>query len=217
MSGFHPDDPILDHVLGRAWSSFATGNHGVGAAVLDANGTVAAAGHNRIFDDTSEVAVLSGSPLAHAEVNALYSLGPFRTPGHVLLTSLAPCPLCMGAATVMRISEVRYLGHDPSCTGFGTPPKAWRPPRATHQLDATWSLWCEILPLVSAVQRHGTDSILAQSYRYSRPDLFDAAQGFAESCSLNSAGTRDISFSEARVTFRHMFAGLPATQLCSRQ
>lgn len=134
-------------------------------------------------------------------------------PGHTLVTSLAPCPLCVGAAAVFRISTVRYLGHDPSRDGIDASATtgSWRLPLLAHEVDAAWSLWCEVLPLVSAVQRHGRDSILVRSYERSRPDLLDAVLDFADVCSLDGKGVRGISLAEARAAFQRMFSGSPAT------
>jgi tRNA(Arg) A34 adenosine deaminase TadA len=212
MSGFLSDE-VLRQVMRRVWKSFAAGNHGIGAVVVNTDMTVVGSGHNQIFDTRGDGQTLRGSPLAHAEINALYSLGRMRAPGCTLVTSLAPCPLCVGAAAVFRISAIRYLGHDPSCDG--SDPRAangsWRFPLIAHEADATWSLWCEVLPMVSAVQRHGRDSILLRSYERSRPDLFEAVHRFADVCSLDSKGVRGISLGEARAAFRNTFSDTSAT------
>ncbi|MCM2388383.1 deaminase [Streptomyces albipurpureus] len=208
-----PSDETLRQVLRRAWTSFAAGNHGIGAVVVDSDMTVVGSGRNQIFDTRGGSLTLSGSPLAHAEINALYSLGGVRAPGCTLVTSLAPCPLCVGAAAVFRISDIRYLGHDPSCDGAaaGTASGSWRLPRITHEADSSWSLWCEVLPMVSSVQRHGRDSILLRSYELSRPDLLEAVHRFADMCPLDSKGVRGISFEEARAAFWSTFSDTPAT------
>lgn len=200
-------------MIRRAWMSFTTGNHGIGAVVVDADMTVVGSGHNKIFDTRGDGPALSGSPLAHAEINALYSLGGMRAPGCTLVTSLAPCPLCVGAAAVLRISAIRYLGHDPSCDGTetGTANGSWRLPLIAHEADVIWSLWCEVLPMVSAVQRHGRDSVLVRSYERSRPDLLEAVHRFADVCSLDARGARGVSFGEARAAFRTTFADTAAT------
>jgi Cytidine and deoxycytidylate deaminase zinc-binding region len=64
-------------------------------------------------------ALISGSPLAHAEVNALLWL-PVGTE-HVsyrLVTSLEPCLLCAGALRMAGIGAVTYLGADPRHGGI---------------------------------------------------------------------------------------------------
>ncbi|MEU5398006.1 nucleoside deaminase [Streptomyces sp. NPDC005963] len=208
-----PADGVLRHVLDAVWTSFAAGNHGIGAAVVDADVALVGSGHNQIFDTRGDSPALSGSPLAHAEINALYSLGRDRAPGCTLVTSLAPCPLCVGAAAVFRISRIRYLGHDPSCDGTepGTTSGSWRLPHITQEADTSWSLWCEVLPMVSSIQRHGRDSILLGSYERSRPDLLAAVHKFAEVCPLDAKGVRNIAFSEARAAFWTFFSDTSPT------
>src|SRR5205807_2187976 len=70
-------------------------------------GRIVARGRNRIFDG-------GGSRLRHAEVNALLELDGARTyEDHVLLTSLEPCHLCVGACHAARIGTVRFAAADP--------------------------------------------------------------------------------------------------------
>ncbi len=52
--------------------------------------------------------------LAHAEINALAGLTPERRYADChLVTSLEPCPLCMGAVAQATVGSVSYLGADP--------------------------------------------------------------------------------------------------------
>lgn len=52
--------------------------------------------------------------LAHAEVNALVRLDPRRRyEHHTLVTTLEPCPLCVGALAMSTIGRLTYLGADP--------------------------------------------------------------------------------------------------------
>lgn len=56
---------------------------------------------------------LAGSPLAHAEVNALLQLGYHRSdPRAQLFTTTEPCPLCMGASRMAGIGNVIYASRD---------------------------------------------------------------------------------------------------------
>jgi hypothetical protein len=57
---------------------------------------------------------LSNSHLAHAELNALAQLPPTRRyEDHVVLTTLEPCALCVGAAVMATVGRVEYAGPDP--------------------------------------------------------------------------------------------------------
>ncbi|HZC30041.1 MAG TPA: hypothetical protein VE261_00890, partial [Gaiellaceae bacterium] len=55
--------------LELAWEAYLAGTIPVGSAVVASDGTVVARGRNRIFDPSGRG--LSGSRLAHAEVDAL--------------------------------------------------------------------------------------------------------------------------------------------------
>jgi tRNA(Arg) A34 adenosine deaminase TadA len=102
-----------------AWDAFRAGTIPVGAVVADGAGEIVARGRNRIFEDTAPPGQLAGSYLAHAELNALAGLpmlgardgrGPFD--GHTLYTTLEPCALCVGAALMMMVGQVRFASAD---------------------------------------------------------------------------------------------------------
>jgi tRNA(Arg) A34 adenosine deaminase TadA len=203
-------DPVVTRVLEAAWTSFIAGNHGIGAVLVDQGDAIVAVGHNRIFDAAGTGEVLSGTLLAHAEVNALHCLGKSRAPDLTLVSSLAPCPLCVAASTVYRVDAIRYLGHDPSCDdamSLGS----WAMPGMTHEHIVEWSLWCEVLPLVSALQRYGHDSVLVRSYRRARPELVARATDLAACCPLNGAGIREVTRSAVYDRFVGIFRGISAS------
>jgi tRNA(adenine34) deaminase len=117
------DDSALDgpwrECFELAWEAFRAGTIPVGAVVADPAGEIVARGRNRIFEDSAPPGQLAGSYLAHAELNALVGLprlhardgrGPFDE--HVLYTTLEPCALCMGAALMMMVGEVRFASLD---------------------------------------------------------------------------------------------------------
>lgn len=204
-------DSVVERVLEAAWTSFTTGNHGIGAVLVDRNGAVVSVGRNQIFDAGGTSELLSGTLLAHAEVTALRRLGTTRAPGLTLVSSLAPCPLCIAASTVYRVDAIRYLGHDPSCDG-AISLGSWAIPGMVHEHVVEWSLWCETLPLVSALQRYGHDSVLVRSYRRDRPDLVARAANFAACCPLNGAGIREVTRSEVHDRFVDTFRGISASR-----
>lgn len=103
-----------------AWEAHRSGSLPIGAVVVDEQGNVIAKGRNRLAE-ADEAAphlpgtpYLSGTPLAHAEVNALLQLG-YRSQGPrpALLTTTEPCPLCMGAARMSGVGQVVYAARDP--------------------------------------------------------------------------------------------------------
>lgn len=80
----------------------------VGALVVANDGQIIAQAHNLREADCD--------PTAHAEVVALrlaaHKNGHWNLSGCKLFVTLEPCPLCMSAAMLGRISEVVYLAKD---------------------------------------------------------------------------------------------------------
>ena len=103
-----------------AWAAVCAGSLPIGSVVVDAEGRIVARGRNRCaeFVETSPhlagTPYLTGSPLAHAELNALLELG-YRPAGPrpVLYTTTEPCPLCMGAARMAGVGRVVFAARDP--------------------------------------------------------------------------------------------------------
>jgi len=105
--------------LDQAWQALLRGNVPVGAAILDETGTIMATGQNMVYSGApasldKAPQYLARSLLAHAEVNVLAGLTPeCRYDDYELVTSLEPCPLCMGAVAQATVGRVCYLGADP--------------------------------------------------------------------------------------------------------
>jgi tRNA(Arg) A34 adenosine deaminase TadA len=102
-----------------AWEAFLAETIPVGAAVASADGAIVARGRNRIFDPPGHG--LSGSRLAHAEVDALAQLPTSaRYRDHVLYSTLEPCLLCVSATLHTTVGRIEYAAADPfggACTG----------------------------------------------------------------------------------------------------
>lgn len=99
--------------LELAWASYATGTTPVGAVVLDPAGEIVAEGRGRRYEPVTIDQQLAHCHIAHAEINALAMLPPTRHyEDHVLLTTLEPCCMCVGAAVQSTITRVRYAGRD---------------------------------------------------------------------------------------------------------
>ncbi|MFB7357480.1 deaminase [Streptomyces gardneri] len=78
-------------------------------------------GRNHAYDDAPGGGPLRGTPLAHAEMNAL---GAARTGWNLSLLSLwstqEPCSMCTAAAAFTGVGAVRYLAPDPWALAHGS-------------------------------------------------------------------------------------------------
>lgn len=105
--------------LELAWEAYLAGTIPVGSVVAAADGRLVARGRNRIFEPPGRG--LSGSRLAHAEVDALAQLpasGRYRD--HILYSTLEPCLLCAAATLLATVGRVEYAAADPfggGCSG----------------------------------------------------------------------------------------------------
>ncbi len=81
----------------------------VGAVVLGVDGAVLAKAHNQT--------VLQTDPTGHAEILALRKaaakVGNHRLTGAVLVVTLEPCLMCMGAMVQARIAGLAFGARDP--------------------------------------------------------------------------------------------------------
>jgi tRNA(adenine34) deaminase len=102
--------------LAEARAAGDSGDVPVGAAILDASGTVIARGRNRREAD--------GDPTAHAEIVAIKaaarSVGQWRLDGLTLVVTLEPCTMCAGAITAARLSRVVFGAADPRAGAVGS-------------------------------------------------------------------------------------------------
>jgi tRNA(Arg) A34 adenosine deaminase TadA len=101
--------------LELAHAALVAGGLPVGAVILGEHGEVLAEGRNRAYDPPGGTEVLQGTPIAHAEMNALAALSPQADPRRATLwSSHRPCAMCAAAIEFVQISEVRFVAPDPS-------------------------------------------------------------------------------------------------------
>lgn len=93
------DKRALDAAYEQARKSLSEGGIPIGGALMTADGTIVALGHN--------LRVQSGDPTAHAETVCIRSAGR-RRDWHTLTmaTTLSPCAMCSGTAVLHRIPRV---------------------------------------------------------------------------------------------------------------
>lgn len=94
--------------LEEAQKAYDLGEVPIGAVLVDAEGNIAARGHNmrEIWHDAT----------AHAEMIAIReaceSLGRWRLSGLTLYVTIEPCPMCAGAIVMSRVDRVVYGSTD---------------------------------------------------------------------------------------------------------
>lgn len=114
-------DSVWRECLQLAWESYCRGSIPVGAVVCDPEGHVLARGRNRTRETEGEPGHTWGTPLAHAEINALNNL-PWHQLSDLtdltLYTTLEPCPLCTGALYMSGLRKLRFGCLDPWAGGL---------------------------------------------------------------------------------------------------
>ncbi|WP_030722024.1 nucleoside deaminase [Streptomyces griseus] len=106
--------------LALAYEALVAGGLAVGSVLTDPTGTVRAEGRNHAYDDGPGEGPLRGTPLAHAEMNAL---GAARTDWDLsaltLWSTQEPCSMCTAATAFTGVGTVRYLAPDPWALASG--------------------------------------------------------------------------------------------------
>ncbi|MBC7188031.1 MAG: nucleoside deaminase [Calditrichaeota bacterium] len=105
----------MEQAFREAEKALAKGEVPVGAVVVY-EGRVIGRGHNLV--ETLQ------DPTAHAEIIALTaaanSLASWRLNDSVLYVTLEPCPMCMGALLLARVSGLVYGARDPRYGACGS-------------------------------------------------------------------------------------------------
>jgi tRNA(adenine34) deaminase len=108
-SAQNEDEHWMGLALDQARLALDRGEVPVGSVLVDENGSLVAADHNR----REELA----DPTAHAEIlvmsAAARAAGDWRLTGHTLYVTLEPCPMCAGAAVAARLGALVYGAADP--------------------------------------------------------------------------------------------------------
>jgi len=99
----------------EAWTSWRQGSLAVGAVVTDGE-VIVAKGHNQIFH--SGPGPLSGTYMAHAEMNALAQLPARRGPDYSIYSTFEPCYMCMSALLFYRVDRIYFASVDPVWAGM---------------------------------------------------------------------------------------------------
>lgn len=125
LHGTDPWVPFMAEALKEAQQAERIGEVPVGAVVVREGEILARAG-NRV--------IAQNDPTAHAEILALRQAaareGNFRLPGCVLVVTLEPCLMCLGAIIHARLAGVVFAARDPKAGCLGS---------RMHSADVSWS------------------------------------------------------------------------------
>lgn len=125
-----PFPPPMRRALDLAAEAAAAGEVPVGA-VITRDGAIVAEGRNAMRGGLD--------PTAHAEMVAIrkaaIALGQPRLDGCTLWVTLEPCPMCASAASIARLSAVRFAAEDPKGGGVVNGPRIYSQPTCLHRPD----------------------------------------------------------------------------------
>jgi tRNA(adenine34) deaminase len=169
-----------------AWEAFNAETVPVGAVVVDRAGAVVAHGRNRIFEREAPPGQLGGTRIAHAEVNALAQLpAGQRYDEYTLFTTVEPCVLCVGAASIATIRRIEYAAPDIYSGGRSLVTAALGIPRRLDveiagPIGGPLESFAEALHLAFFLGRVSERHGLRATYEQKRPDLVPLAQALLE-------------------------------------
>lgn len=102
-------------------------------AVLLVNDKIVARAHNR--------SVQASDPTAHAEILALrqaaLSLRNYRLPGSVMVVTVEPCAMCVGAMIHARVEELVFGAADPKAGAVSSHFHLAAAPQLNHRIAVT--------------------------------------------------------------------------------
>ncbi|HYN63108.1 MAG TPA: nucleoside deaminase [Candidatus Limnocylindrales bacterium] len=188
--------PIWREAFQLAWEALGKGTVPVGAVLLDEAGVICARGRNQIYYSEPAERGISGSRLAHAEVNALIELDPegWYT-SYSLYTVLEPCLLCIGATVMSTVGTLFYAGRDPygGADGalVGRNVHVGRVPLSVQgPLDGPFGRVATLLHVAYYLDRKPQGHVIA-AHEQRLPDLVRAAKGLLARGILDAARNED--------------------------
>jgi len=172
-------DAAWQRALEQAWQSFLADTTPVGAVVTDSLGEIVSEGRGRRYENADGGRQLSYCHIAHAEINALALLPPGRHyEDHILLTTLEPCCMCLGAAVQATFTRLHFAGRDPYAGASGlvvdTPQARRRPLAVTGPLAGWPGRFAELLHLRWLLDFRAAEPVL-DVQRQGLPEVYQAA------------------------------------------
>jgi tRNA(adenine34) deaminase len=109
-------DKLMELALIEAKKAGQMGEVPIGAILVDGDGAILSAAHNRTIN--------LADPTAHAEILALREaaakINNYRLLNTTLYVTVEPCIMCMGAIVHARISKVVFGAEDPKWGAAGS-------------------------------------------------------------------------------------------------
>jgi tRNA(Arg) A34 adenosine deaminase TadA len=190
--------PTWQLAIEEAWTSWIAGSAGVGAVLVDKTGSVVAKGRNRTIEQSDSH--LSGTIMAHAEMDVLSQV-PFGTEiSGSLYTTFEPCLMCAATITFYRVPEVHYAAADPFFDGLhdwmgSYPFSAERLPDRI-KLGGPIGAFCHTLHLAWLVAYPAPPNVVA-AHRRLAPSTLACAMTIAERHPLRQIGREGATVLEA--------------------
>ena len=107
---------FMQVALKEAKKGWVKGEVPVGAVLIDQFGKIIASDHNRCIS--------LSDPTAHAEIlvirKAAKRLKNYRLTGTIMITTIEPCPMCMGAILNARLDQLVFGAFDPKSGASGS-------------------------------------------------------------------------------------------------
>jgi tRNA(adenine34) deaminase len=116
LSAWEELDSTWRVAIDQAWESWAAGSAGVGAVLVDDTGSVVAKGRNRTTEQSATH--LSGTIMAHAEMDVLSQVPFGRHITGSLYTTFEPCFMCAATIAFYRVPSVHFGAADPVFDGL---------------------------------------------------------------------------------------------------
>jgi tRNA(Arg) A34 adenosine deaminase TadA len=184
--------------IDQAWESWTAGSAGVGAALVGPNGSVLATGRNRTTEQSDSH--LSGTIMAHAEMDVLSQV-PFgtRITGS-LYTTFEPCLMCAATIAMYRVPEIHYAAADPLFDGLhdwlGSYPftAERRPDR--RRLGGPIGAFCHVLHLAWLVAYPAPPQVV-DAHRRLTPAALECASSIADRHRLRRLADRGATTVDA--------------------
>jgi len=110
------EEALMEEALQEAALAAAQGEVPAGAVLADPEGRLVGRGRNQMLT--------LADPTAHAEIMAIraasLAAGNYRLTGHLLVSTLEPCPMCLMAAIHARVGRIIFGAPEPRWGAAGS-------------------------------------------------------------------------------------------------